>query len=122
MPGWRWLLVNLFNLIRRFGSTIAVVGLLAYCAHEAATVLVAFAGRTSNANLALRLAANLNVAIGLSVCVSGGSIALYINERRLHRRTIERLSARNAALELKIDPNRSSSRLTVQGLTQKEDL
>ena len=122
LSDFRWLLGNLFSLLRRFGREIIWVGLLAYCAHLMGFVLVAYAGKTSNANLALRMAANLNVAVGISITATGISIGLYFRERKLHRATRERLSARITSLELKIDPTRTSSRLTSEGLTRKEDL
>ena len=118
----RWFLGNIFNLLRRFGSTIAWVGLIGYCAHLAALVMIAYAGKTSNANLAFRIAANLNVAFGLSITCTGVSIALYLKERAMHRSTRERLARRITELELRVDPSRTSSKLTSEGLTRKEDL
>lgn len=98
------------------------VGLLAYCVHLAAWVFVQFAGKSSDANLALRIAANLNVAFTLSFTATGVSMVLYWRERKLHRATRERLTARISMLELKVDPGRTTSRLTSEGLTRKEDL
>lgn len=119
---FRWLLGSVFNLTRKFGHQLMWVLLLGYCAHLFAGVMVSFAGRNSDANLALRIAANLNVAVTLSLTATGISIGLYIRERKLHRATRERLTERITKLELKVDPKRTSSRLTSEGLTRREDL
>jgi hypothetical protein len=118
----RWFLGSLFNLLRRFGSQVIWVTLLAYAVHSAAIVFIAYAGQTTNANLAIRIATHLNVAFAFSFSATGISAALYIREYKRHRVTRERLTARTKELELQIDPNRTSSLLTSQGLTKKEDL
>lgn len=118
----RWFLGSLFNLGRRFGSQILWVGLLVYLVKIAGNVMIAYAGRNSNANLAIRIAANLNVAFAFSVTTSIVTSGLYIGEFKRHRQTRKRLTARVAGLELQIDPNRTSSRLTSEGMTQREDL
>jgi hypothetical protein len=62
------------------------------------------------------------LAVNISLTVTGLSIGLYLYERKLHRATRERLAKRVTSLELTIDENRTSSRLTSEGLTQREDL
>jgi hypothetical protein len=118
----RWLLGSIFNLIKRFGNTLLWVCLLAYCAHLTSVVLIAYGGQTTKANLALRIVANLNVAFGISFTTTGMSLYLLFRERKLHRETRERLAARNTTLELEINKTRTSSKLTPDGLTRKEDL
>lgn len=119
---FRWFVGSIFNLIKRFGNTAVWVLLLAYCAHEAALVLVAYGGRTTNANLALRIAANLNWEITISVTTTVFSLVLLLRERKLHKKTRERLAARITHLEELRNPSRTSSGLTPEGLTQKGDL
>jgi len=89
--------------------------------HEASLAFVAYAGKTSLADLTLRVLANVSVVWTMSLTLSGISITLYVRERRLHRKTRERLTARVTELELKIDPQRTSSLLTPQGTTRKGD-
>ena len=89
--------------------------------HEIAGVFIAYAGKASIADLSLKVLANVSVVWTLSLTLSGVSITLYVRERRLHRKTRERLTARVTELELKIDPHRSSSLLTPQGQTRKGD-
>jgi len=81
----------------------------------------AFAGRESIESLSVNFLANIKVVWGLSISLSGISISLYFRERAKHRETRERLTGRVAELELKIDPTRTSSHLTAEGLTRKED-
>jgi hypothetical protein len=119
---FRWFVGSIFNLVKRFGSQTIWAGVLVYIAHEMAIVFTAYAGRTSNADLALRLFGNLNVTVSICISISGLSIALYLRERKLHRGTRERLAGRVSSLELMIDSNRTSSRLTSEGLTQRQDL
>jgi hypothetical protein len=119
---FRWFVGSIFTLTKRFGSQVIWAACLGYVAHETALVLTALAGRTSNANLALRIFGNLNLAVSISFTVAGLSIGLYLYERKLHRTSRERLAKRITSLELTIDKNRTSSRLTSEGLTQREDL
>jgi hypothetical protein len=109
-------------MVRRHGNFVAGCALVGYVAHEFSVALTAFAGRQSFANLSMGFFANLNVVFTLSFTVSGASIALYFRERRKHRETRERLSARTKDLELRLDPSRTSSHLTKEGLTRKDDV
>lgn len=121
-PTFRWFAGSIFGMIRRHGNFVVGCGLLAYVAHEFSVALVAFAGRQSAANISLGFFANLNVVFTLSFTVSGASIALYFRERGKHRETRERLSGRVKELELRLDPSRTSSHLTSEGLTRKDDV
>jgi hypothetical protein len=117
----RWFLSNLFNLAKRHGNWVVTCALYAWLAQKISLTLIAFSGKTSLANFSLRFLASVNIVWGISITMSGLSIGLYIRERNLHRRTRERLTARITSLELKIDPKRTSSLLTSEGLTRKED-
>jgi len=94
---------------------------IGWCVHEISEAFVAYAGKTSVANLALSILANLSVLWTVGISVSGLSISLYLRERNLHRKTRDRLTDRITELELKLDPTRTSSLLTPEGLTRKED-
>lgn len=72
-------------------------------------------------NVTVRIFLSILVKWALSITVSGLSIALYVRERKQHENTRERLTKRIAELELKVDPNRSSSNLTPRGRTRKGD-
>jgi len=108
--------------MRQFGSTIIWAGVAIYLIHELAATTRAFAGRASAASFIVDLAAHLNASVVGSVSVAGVTSILWANEYRRHRKTRERLTGRITMLELKIDPNRSSSGLTTQGTTHSRDL
>ena len=94
---------------------------IGYCAHQVSAAFQADAGRTPMAGLNLSVLANVHVVWAISITVSGLSISLYLGERKLHRKTRDRLTERITALEIVIDPHRTSSKLTSEGLTRSED-
>ncbi len=117
----RWVLENIFSLLRQYGNSMFLTAVLLYAIKKGSESLVAFAGKTSIASLALKLATELNSTVSISVTIAGLTSFLYWNEFRRHRKTRERLTSRITMLELKLDPNRSSSSLTSQGMTQDQD-
>jgi hypothetical protein len=119
--GFRWFFGNIFSLVRKLGGLLAICGTVIWCAHEFARVAVAYAGAASVADITVRVLASIQAVWTLSISVSGVSVALYLRERSLHRKTRERLTRRITELEIKIDPSRTSSMLTSEGLTRKED-
>ncbi len=121
-PAWRWLAAQILGLVRQLGSTVVWATVVIYLIHEAATTFQAFAGRTSIANFVVNLAAKLNATVEASVALTGITTGLWLNEYRRHIKTRRRLTERNAALELRLDPKRESSLLTPEGTTRKGDL
>ena len=85
--------------------------------------MIAFAGKTTLADwsFGLSLLADIGVNWAINLTVSGVSIALYILERRNHGKSRARLGDRITKLEQQIDTGRTSSNLTVEGLTRRED-
>ena len=120
-PLGRYFLGRCFGLARKYGGSLIRWGFFTFCVHDVSKAISAFAGRTSIESFGLGLLANVQIVWTLSIAVSGISIALYLHERKAHRRTRERLTARIIELETKIDPNRTSSLLTTEGLTRRED-
>jgi hypothetical protein len=118
---FRWFFGHVFSLLRRHGASIFKWLVLGYSVRQIALVFIAYAGKASIADLTLRVLANVSIVFTLSLTLSGISVSLYLRERNLHRKTRERLTARITELELKLDPTRSSSKLTPQGTTRKED-
>ena len=121
-PAWKWIARALLGLVRQFGNAIiwGVVGI--YAIKQIGETLRAFAGRTSAANLLLSVAAYVSLTLAASVTLSIGMTGMYLYEYRRHRKTRERLTMRITELELRLDPNRSSSEISRQGTTRSRDL
>jgi hypothetical protein len=81
----------------------------------------AYAGKQSSANLNFSFAAHIEVLLVCSVAAAISGFSLYFYERRQHKLSRERLSEEKRQLEIRIDPERSSSMLTTKGETRKED-
>jgi hypothetical protein len=101
------------NLIRWAG----LVG-IAYLLYKSAAVL---AGRTTDANFAVKFLASKYAGYALMALFGGSSVLYGLGQRKLRRDTVERISPRTAALEKKLDRKRSSSKLTKRGDTNPGD-
>lgn len=112
---------HIFRLARKQGGLLLISAVVAYSAHEFSIAAIAFSGKTSIADVTLKVLASIKTVWTLSISLSGISVTLFLRERSLHRNTRERLTKRITELELRIDPQRTSSKLTSQGLTRKED-
>jgi hypothetical protein len=121
---FRWFFGSLFNLFRRHGSFLCGCLLVGYCAHVAGDAAQAVAGRQTgvNVNFLANLFANFRAEFVLSITLAGSASGLYLRERKNHQYTRERLTRRISALESRLDPARSSSKLTSKGMTRKDDL
>jgi hypothetical protein len=121
IPFKNWFWGNVFDLLRSNGRFALVCAVIAFCAYEVSVSVRSFAGQISIASITLKVLANVVVKWSITISVSGLSIALYFRERNQHRETRKRLASRIAELEIRLDPNRTSSQLTTEGLTRKED-
>ncbi|HTR38230.1 MAG TPA: hypothetical protein VMH80_20110 [Bryobacteraceae bacterium] len=117
----RWFFGHIFSVLRRHGNTVGFWIGMGYIARQASLAFIAYAGKQSNASLALSLMRNVNFVFTGSIAISGLSVSLYLRERSLHRSTRKRLASRITELEIRIDPSRTSSRLTEEGLTRRGD-
>jgi hypothetical protein len=120
-PAWRWILEQIFGLIRQFGNSVIWALVVGFMIYQVAQTFRAFAGHVSVADLVFEISAHLNIVIAASVALSGLSTGLWLNELRRHRSTRKRLTIRTASLEKRLDPNRESSLLTSEGTTREED-
>ena len=121
-----------FQLKRQRGETIhaAVVRLCKWCPialifYFGYLSISALAGKSTLAAFGVYLVTDLKVNKAFSHIVMatfgvGGTTYGYA-QRKLKQKNIDRMSRLNERLEQKIDPNRSSSRLTRKGLTRPED-
>jgi hypothetical protein len=83
--------------------------------------VAALAGQTTNADLLFKIIANINVSYAISWTATAGAIVYGRVQKNLRQRAVERLATRNAELEKRLDPHRTSSGLTPRGLTRPGD-
>jgi hypothetical protein len=109
----------------RLGLALIKYGALCFCVWLLAPVLVAFAGKTTLASFGFSLLADLKANTVFSHLVMGilglGGAGYGLRERRQKRKEIKRLGNRVVQLEKRLDPNRSSSGLTIDGRSRPED-
>jgi hypothetical protein len=117
----RYILERSFWLMGKHGRNLIFTGGFCYCVWVISNALKSFAGQQSNANLRFSVLADVRFVYTISVAVGLTGLALWLRERRLHRKTRERLAGRITELEKTIDPSRTSSLLTPLGLTRQED-
>jgi hypothetical protein len=69
----------------------------------------------------LILDALIDQKFALTITLAGACAVWAVAERILRQRAVGRLGARNAELERRLDPNRTTSGLTVNGKTHPRD-
>lgn len=100
----------------------AIVGMtLVIIAGYGRDALIAFAGVSTEANFAVHLVTKLEADRWFAYVVGALGLGYGWNQRRLRRRNIRRLTHHSAALERRLDPDRTSSDLTPEGKTRSED-
>ncbi len=94
--------------------------LIAFFAFKA---IEALAGRATSVSVFLRLIldALIDLKFALTITLAGACAAWAVAERILRQRAVGRLGARNAELERRLDPNRTTSGLTMNGKTHPRD-
>jgi hypothetical protein len=106
-----------FPLARTGLIIVALIWLGAF----ARDVLVAFAGKETAANLAISLIMKLQLDRWIAYLVGAGGLGYGALQRRQRQRTISRLTSHTAELETRLHPSRTSSGLTPEGRTRRED-
>jgi len=81
----------------------------------------ALAGQHTYADIGVKFLAQMSISESVSYAAGAGGVLYGIRERKLRRDKTEYLAGRNRALEKKLDPGRTSSRLTSRGTTRRED-
>ncbi|MHB1022403.1 MAG: hypothetical protein ACYC0Z_08320 [Acidobacteriaceae bacterium] len=95
---------------------------ICYCGYRAIAVL---AGKSTLAQFGMWIIADVRlnkiVSHAITTVFGLGGITYGYRERKLRHKTIDRMGNQIVKLEEKIDPGRSSSRLTRKGTTRPED-
>ncbi|HXQ52880.1 MAG TPA: hypothetical protein VN802_17440 [Stellaceae bacterium] len=107
-------MIGLLKLLVVCGTVLGVF----YWVH---VVLLAYAGTSTFANVAISFVTDFKLDRVLAYGFGAGGVGYGLRQRKLRRKNIERLAPRAAMLEKIIDPNRTSSGLTPQGTTQPGD-
>jgi len=107
-------LASILNNLIRVGGLVWI----SYFIYQTVAVL---AGTTTTADIGIRFLGEVKISNALAWMFGAGGVAYGWSQRELRKKTVERLQGRNQQLEMQIDPNRSSSRLTLRGDTRPED-
>ena len=107
------LIVKSFELARDIVKTILYLG-LAYFGYQAVSVL---AGKTTDAKLVLSYFTSEENKCLVPLIAAAVAVVFAVAERNLRRRKTEYLQGRIRELELKIDPDRTTSGLLTTGDT-----
>jgi hypothetical protein len=104
----------------RTGLRCLTVAFILWAGFRAVEVL---AGQDTKVNVALALVftALVELKVAIFIALTGASTAWAVVERTLRHRKVEQMQARIHDLEQHLDPNRSSSNLTLKGKTNPED-
>lgn len=98
---------------------MAGTGWLGYLAKGA---ILQLAGKTTLAELSFAFLGNVNVSTSLAWGAGIAGVTFGGLQRRLKKKTVERLHERIRKFEEQLDPGRSSSHLTPRGETNPEDM
>lgn len=79
------------------------------------------AGRQTDASFVVQLLVNVQADRWIAYILAGCSVGYGLNERRLRRNDIKRLTNQTSELESRINPTRTSSGLLPDGTTRGED-
>jgi len=102
-------------------KTLIKYGSLALIFYWISSAIQALAGKYTFADIGVKFLAQLSISQSISYATGAGGVLYGMRERKLRRDKTEYLANRNRELEERLDPKRSSSRLTGRGTTRKED-
>jgi hypothetical protein len=113
-----------FNRINQRYSTIRTL------VRAAGVVLVVFfmsqtlkslSGQATSVIVSATLSLFADVKFALAITLAGAASVWAVAERMLRRRKVEYMQGRIRELEMRIDPNRTTSGLTTRGMTNPRD-
>lgn len=106
-----------------FGQSAVKWGAIAYMAYQGQLALGHLAGKSTVANLFVSYITDTasGATVSISISISVVACAWAYGERKLRYEKVNYLQDRIKGLELRFDPNRSSSGLTTEGRTNPND-
>jgi hypothetical protein len=84
-------------------------------------VLVAFAGKTTQAAVSFQFITQIGASRGFAYFLAALGGGYGLAERQLRQSNIRRMRGQTSELEPRMDPNRTSSGLTLEGKTRRGD-
>jgi hypothetical protein len=107
-------LTSLGSMLIRYGSVVCCF----YFMYRTASVL---AGRTTVADIGLKMLGSLSITSAVGYALGTAGTIYGLRERKLRRDKTEYLQDRVQKYEKRLDPKRTSSRLTPRGTTNPQD-
>lgn len=104
--------------VARYAAWVAAVAIAGYYIRD---ILHDLAGKQTDASFVVKMILGLSADRWIAYAVGAAGTAFGWNERRLKRRDIKRLSQRTTDLEMRLDPERTSSELLPDGRTREDD-
>lgn len=83
--------------------------------------VVSLAGKYTFADIGVKFLGDFTASENVAYIFGAGGIAYGLRRKKLQESNIQRLGEQIKQYEKELDPQRSSSRLTVKGKTRKED-
>jgi len=108
--GW----VEVVNNVVKWGGLVLI-------ARYGYLTIDSLAGGRTMADIGIQLFTDIRISSALAWVLAGSGIYYGHRQRKLRGDVVERLQRRIRELEERLDPNRSSSRLTPRGETNPED-
>jgi len=108
------LIASIVNNTIRWGGLCVIV----YLVYR---IIESLAGKTTVADIGIKFLADMKLSDVFAVLFGGGGVLYGLKQRQLARRKTEHFSRRQAQLEQRLDPQRSSSKLPPTGETRPED-
>jgi hypothetical protein len=109
-----------WDTVTELGGKLIQWGGLVVIAYFVYLSTVALAGKTTLAEIGVKVLGNLTVSRAIITLLTGSGWAFGLGQRRLRRKAISRIANEKNELERRIDPKRTSSDLTSRGTTPKK--
>ena len=109
------------ELLNTFVQLAIKWGVIAYGFHCAYLMTMTLAGRSTFADIGVRVLGNIKVSNSIVALLAGGGWVYGLGQRQLRRKNIKRIVPAKNALEKLLNPTRTSSYLTDIGTTPKAD-
>ena len=112
------------NVISKIGREVIRWGGIVFCVYRASLVGIEWAGKWTVADVDVKIDTWIPwfwLVLGVCAIITVSGLIYGMNQARLRRLTIRHFEDSKKALEIKIDPRRSSSQLTKSGETPSEE-